>query len=142
MVTEILLKEFVAALFKNSVIQKHTDPIIEKGIEKLRGLFQKKGKEKLLDTLTNSAETPQLLAEQQAEGLDELLKDNEFRETVRQLAAAPTVYASVVGVPVSVAKDISLKLTTKDAHGADIAGSVVNSSFESREGGFSLEINS
>lgn len=141
MIEEIILKEFIASLFKNAVIKKYTDPLLQKGINKLRSIFKSKKKDALLVTLEQSQETPKELAAKHTAELNELLQDETFRSTAKELCGSPTIYASVVGATLEAAKDIALKLSGKGDHTATISNSIVDTNITSKEGGINLEIN-
>jgi len=140
MIAEIILKEFVAAIFKNSILKKYTDPLLKKGVERLKSIFQKKNKEHLLAELATSPDTAKQLAEKHSQDFDELLGDPEFRQTVTQLASSPSVYASVVNVSLDAAQDISIKLKNASGQTADINCSIVNSTIKSTTGKIDIDI--
>lgn len=140
MVEEIILKEFIASLFKNSVIKKYTDPVLEKGMKKLESIFRSRHKNAVLTQLTETTASPQQLAEKHSAELYELLKDETFQKTVKELCSTPSIYAAVVGVDLQSAKDISLKLSGQSDKTVDIGNSIVNSRIVS-EGNVHIEIN-
>jgi len=140
MVTEIILKEFIAAIFKNSVVKKYTDPLLEDGIEKLKSIFRKKNKEPLLEELTISLDPPKQLAEKHSQDFDDLLADEEFKQTLNTLVSDRTIYASVVNTEFASYEDVKLTLKNSSGKSGDIAYTLLNNKLTSK-GNIDIDIN-